>query len=87
MNQKDQKQLKACILNDLVRGKQAHSPTKDLLKQYTPLEGILTSNVEEGFPLARQAGLHSIHPSLWKNPWHSVPPWHRMQVQLGSMPP
>jgi hypothetical protein len=37
MNRKDQKQLKACILNDLVRGKQANSPTRDLLKQYTPL--------------------------------------------------
>src|SRR5690349_23834255 len=50
MNKKDREQLRVSILSDLIQGKQAHSPTKDLLKQYTPLEGILTPAVEEGFP-------------------------------------
>jgi hypothetical protein len=50
MNKKDREQLRASILSDLTLGKEAHSPTKDLLKRYAPLEGILTPAVEEGFP-------------------------------------
>src|SRR5262249_43835965 len=42
-NQKNREQLRAAILDNLAQGKQPHSPTRDLLKQYRPLKGILTS--------------------------------------------
>lgn len=38
-------QLKATIARDLVQGQGEHSPTKELLKQYVPLEGIITTPV------------------------------------------
>ena len=47
MNQKNREQLRAAILDNLVQGKQAHSPTRDLLKQYRPLKGILTPVLEQ----------------------------------------
>jgi hypothetical protein len=47
MNQKNREQLRAAILDNLAQGKQAHSPTRDLLKQYRPLKGILTSVPEQ----------------------------------------
>ena len=42
MNQKNREQLRAAILDNLNQGKQARSPTCDLLKHYYPLKGILT---------------------------------------------
>jgi hypothetical protein len=46
MNQKNREQLRAAIVDNLNQGKQAHSPTRDLLKQYRPLKGILTPVLE-----------------------------------------
>lgn len=40
-------QLKAAIARDLVQGQGEHSPTKELLKQYVPLEGIITPPTHE----------------------------------------
>src|SRR5216117_3520597 len=38
MNKRDREQLRASIAKDLVQGQGEHSPTKELLRQYTPLE-------------------------------------------------
>src|SRR5213593_2336323 len=43
MNKRDREQLRASIAKDLVQGQGEHSPTKELLKQYVPLEGIITT--------------------------------------------
>src|SRR5438034_4642756 len=43
MNKRDREQLRASIAKDLVQGQGEHSPTKELLKQYAPLEGIVTT--------------------------------------------
>ena len=47
MNQKNREQLRVAILDNLVQGKQTHSPTGDLLKQYRPLRGVLTQVQEQ----------------------------------------
>jgi hypothetical protein len=46
MNKKDREQLRASVAKDLVQGQRDHSPTKELLKQYAPLEGILNPPVD-----------------------------------------
>src|SRR5438552_11328935 len=43
MNKRDREQLRASIAKDLGQGQGEHSPTKELLKQYAPLEGIITT--------------------------------------------
>src|SRR5437667_9533072 len=43
MNKRDREQLRASIAKDLGQGQGEHSPTKELLKQYAPLEGIVTT--------------------------------------------
>ena len=42
MNKRDMQQLKASIAKDLVQGQGDNSATKDLLKQYVPLNGIVS---------------------------------------------
>ncbi len=42
MNSKNREQLRASIARDLVQGQGRSSPTKELLKQYAPLEGVLS---------------------------------------------
>ncbi len=41
MNKRDMQQLKASIAKDLVQGQSDNSATRDLLKQYVPLNGIV----------------------------------------------
>jgi hypothetical protein len=43
MNKKDRDQLRASIAKDLVQGQGPPSPTRELLKHYSPLEGIVTA--------------------------------------------
>src|SRR6266540_474348 len=50
MNKRDSEQLRASIAKDLVQGQGEHSPTKELLKQYAPLEGILTTPTPDVSP-------------------------------------
>src|SRR5262245_58422509 len=47
MNKRNREQLRASVANDLIQGKRNSSATTDLLKQYTPLEGILTPQVAD----------------------------------------
>ena len=41
MNKRDMQQLKASIANDLIQGQGDNSATRDLLRQYVPLNGIV----------------------------------------------
>ncbi len=43
MNKRDRDQLRASIAKDLVQGQGPPSPTRELLKHYSPLEGIVTA--------------------------------------------
>jgi hypothetical protein len=42
MNKRDREQLRASIAKDLVERQGSPSPTRELLKDYSPLEGIVT---------------------------------------------
>src|SRR4030042_2136876 len=42
MNKRDRQQLKASIARDLSQGQGEHTATKELLRQYAPLEGVVT---------------------------------------------
>jgi hypothetical protein len=42
MNKRDMQQLKASIAKDLIQGQSDNSATRDLLKQYVPLNGIVS---------------------------------------------
>ena len=50
MNKRDREQLRVSIAKDLVQGQGEHSPTKELLKQYAPLEGIITTPARDVSP-------------------------------------
>ena len=43
MNKKDRQELKASIARDLIQGQGEHTATRELLKQYAPLEGDITT--------------------------------------------
>src|SRR5437867_9931622 len=55
MNKRDRQQLRASIAKDLVQGQGEHSPTKQLLKQYAPLEGIITTPAPDISPRSGRA--------------------------------
>ena len=76
MNKRDMQQLKASIAKDLVQGQSDNSATRDLLKQYVPLNGIV-SKPEPEIQLK----------CLWKTAWHHMPPWHRTTFLPGTVPP
>jgi len=42
MNKRNREQLRASVASDLAQGKRTPSATKELLKQYAPLEGVLS---------------------------------------------
>ena len=50
MNKRDREQLRSSISKNLVQGQAASSPTKELLRQYAPLEGILTTPCPDASP-------------------------------------
>src|SRR5262245_55886806 len=52
MNQRNREQLRAAIVDNLNQGKHTHSATRDLLKQYRPLKGILTTAQEQARTVA-----------------------------------
>lgn len=47
MNKRNREQLRTSVASDLAQGKRNSSATTDLLKQYAPLEGILTPQVAD----------------------------------------
>jgi hypothetical protein len=52
MNKRNKEQLRAAIANDLVQGQGDHSPPRELLRQYAPLEGIATKTAPNILPQA-----------------------------------
>jgi len=43
MNKRDREQLRASIARDLIQGQGGNSPTRELLRQYAPLQGVISS--------------------------------------------
>src|SRR5437773_11917167 len=43
MKKRDREQLRASIARDLVQGQGERSPTRELLRQYAPLAGVVTT--------------------------------------------
>ena len=81
MNKRDRQQLRACIARDLIEGQGEQSPTRELLKQYAPLEGIITTPASD-IPrlLARAAPVENSmapHATVARN---DPPPWHGATV-------
>src|SRR5437773_1763121 len=77
MKKRDREQLRASIAKDLVQGQGANSPTKELLRQYAPLEGVITTQAISPQPghalpvensLAPRATVAQKHDS----PWHGA---------------
>jgi len=55
MNKRDRQQLKASIAKDLIQGQGEHTATRELLKQYVPLEGVITTPSNGTSPRPRPA--------------------------------
>ncbi len=83
MNKRDREQLEACVTKDLAQGKRDHSPTKELLKQYAPLEGILAKPIADIPPVA----LSTVEKSLATHatvPLRTHPAWHDPNVATAA---
>jgi len=79
MNKRDREQLRASIAKDLVQGQGEHSPTRDLLRQYAPLEGIITRPAPTVSPLPADTcpveNTLAPHATVAQNahsPWHGA---------------
>jgi len=81
MNKRDKEQLRASIARDLIQGQGGNSPTRELLRQYAPLEGIInTTSPHEPF--------RSSHPEPVENTmargatvaWNEESPWNGATV-------
>src|SRR5436309_924034 len=79
MNKRDREQLRASIAKDLVQGQGEHSPTKELLKQYAPLEGIVTTPAPDIWrrpgsaqPVENSLAPHATVAQKERSPWHSA---------------
>ena len=77
MNKRDRQQLKASIARDLIQGQGEHTATRELLKQYAPLEGVITS------PAGGKSPRSSPTPPVGKTLAHNATvasegdsPWH-----------
>src|SRR5439155_1982973 len=78
MKKRDREQLRASIARDLVQGQGERSPTRELLRQYAPLAGVVTT---PNLPPQPGGGVLS----LWKTPWQHMPRWHRMRIHHGTV--
>jgi hypothetical protein len=85
MNQRNREQLRAAIANDLIQGQGGHSPTRELLRQYAPLEGIIAQPTPDQLPHARRAlpVENSLAPHATVAPNDSSP-WHGATVASGA---
>ncbi|NLT65958.1 MAG: hypothetical protein GXX84_05085 [Acidobacteria bacterium] len=78
MNKRDREQLRASIAKDLVQGQGEHSPTKELLKQYAPLEGVVTTPAAArvrsapAAPVEKSAALHATVAQRGPSAWHDA---------------
>src|SRR5438094_8385104 len=79
MNKRDREQLRASIAKSLVQGQGEHSPTKELLKQYAPLEGIITTPALDvsrqpgsAQPVENSLAPHATVAQKQHSPWHGA---------------
>jgi len=79
MNKRDREQLRASIAKDLVQGQGEHSPTKELLKQYAPLEGIINRPAPDvspqrgsAAPVENSMAPHATVAPKPHSPWHDA---------------
>jgi hypothetical protein len=81
MNKRNREQLRAPIGNDLVQGQGDHSATRALLRQYAPLEGIISKSAPYILPEAGCAEPveNSLAPHATVAPNDSAP-WHGATV-------
>src|SRR5881396_1720306 len=79
MKKRDREQLRASIAKDLVQGQGEHSPTKELLRQYTPLAGVVTTPNLPPQPGRAQPVENSLAPRATVAQKHNSP-WHRATV-------
>src|SRR5262245_13168008 len=77
MNKRNREQLRAAIANDLVQVQGGHSPTRELLRQYAPLEGIITKSGPDilpepgcGKPVENSLAPHATVAPNDSSPWH-----------------
>ncbi len=76
MNKRDREQLRASVAKDLVQGRGEHSRTKELLKQYAPLEGAVTTPANGK---GARPGRHPVEKSLAPHAtvaFNRPSPWH-----------
>jgi len=74
MNKRDMQQLKASIARDLVQGQGDNSATRDLLKQYVPLNGIVSKPEPDEMPVKNCLAPHA---TVAQN---DMPAWHGATV-------
>src|SRR5437867_7063519 len=79
MKKRDREQLRASIAKDLVQGQGEHTPTKELLRQYTPLEGVITTPNVSPQPGRAQPVENSLAPRATVAQKHDSP-WHGATV-------
>jgi hypothetical protein len=79
MNKRGREQLRASIAKDLVQGQGEHSPTKELLKQYAPLEGVVTTPANgkaarpsPALPVEKTLAPHATVALQRPSPWHGA---------------
>src|SRR5262245_1714243 len=77
MNKPNREQLRAAIANDHAQGLDGYSPTRELLRQYAPLEGIITKSALEILPKAgcpepveNSLAPHATVAANDSSPWH-----------------
>src|SRR4030095_9184932 len=81
MNKRNREQLRVAIANDLLQGQGGNSPTRELLRQYAPLEGIITKSGPDILPEpgCGKSVENSLAPHATVAPNDSSP-WHRATV-------
>ena len=79
MNKRNREQLRASIARDLVQGQGGNSPTRDLLRQYTPLEGVVSAPETKKPPALRPVEkTMAPRATVAQN---GVSPWHGATVE------
>ena len=81
MNKRDMQQLKASIARDLVQGQGDNSATRDLLKQYVPLNGIVSKtepDIRQEMPVENCLAPHATAEQ------NDIPAWHGATVAHGA---
>jgi hypothetical protein len=77
MNKRDMQQLKASIAKDLIQGQGDNSATRDLLKQYIPLNGIVSKPDPDTRPEMPVENCLASHATVAQD---DLPAWHGATV-------